>query len=517
MGSWRLERGTGRAEARELLEQCRPFLDLWRGNEPGAEVIQEGARTLLRVPEAGVLKVMAPKNARRAIGWLLVSSRFAAEFDNARTAALSGLPVPRPLFAAQRRVWGLPREAALLAEAIPGTVTLHEFIRGALPMPGRLRRRESGLTEALRALGALVARLHAAGGVHGDLHPHNVLVATAPPHRLWLVDWLNGFFLGGEHGRWPLGRYLTLRRAARHYKMAEADLREAVAAWRRGDGCDPAFRAVQHKELVKLADGLVRSGTPVRGLLECARAYLAHVGASASERRAAVRAVAAACLDRLAKRIGYNHNMADTGTRTVSVHREGAGRWCVARGHRLDEVRAAAPADAAATGRFEVLRGLPDTRAAWRLACGLAYAGLPARTFAACYLADHREDRPGDQSGRDVLVAERPEAPLEDAARCREGDEGRLAAFVRLFHAFGFRFRRCDGDTLRRQLPEAGGGDFRQGSGYLLHDVTAVEFAPGTPTDASVEVVAAWVGEAWGAAQADAVRRGASRKLLFSL
>ncbi len=59
------------------------------------------------------------------------------------------------------------------------------------PLP-RFLRRVSGAPahrrEVLRALGAEVARLHAAGFIHGDLTPYNIFVANGAPVRFSLID-----------------------------------------------------------------------------------------------------------------------------------------------------------------------------------------------------------------------------------------------------------------------------------------------------------------------------------------
>ncbi len=58
---------------------------------------------------------------------------------------------------------------------------LPRFLLGAAGAPKRRR-------EALRALGAEVARLHRAGFVHGDLTPYNIFVASGTPARFSLID-----------------------------------------------------------------------------------------------------------------------------------------------------------------------------------------------------------------------------------------------------------------------------------------------------------------------------------------
>jgi tRNA A-37 threonylcarbamoyl transferase component Bud32 len=86
----------------------------------------------------------------------------------------AGLPVPHPL-ALRRTEGGLELHLA----AVPGARSLREWLAGDELPPG-------GWSRLLARLGALLARLQAAGWRHGDLHPGNALVdeAGAP----WLVD-----------------------------------------------------------------------------------------------------------------------------------------------------------------------------------------------------------------------------------------------------------------------------------------------------------------------------------------
>jgi 3-deoxy-D-manno-octulosonic acid kinase len=82
-------------------------------------------------------------------------------------AALSrrGLPVPKPLGARYRRS-GLVYRCDLITERIAGARTLSDLLTAA-PLSMR----------TWRAVGAVVARLHAAGADHADLNAHNILIA----------------------------------------------------------------------------------------------------------------------------------------------------------------------------------------------------------------------------------------------------------------------------------------------------------------------------------------------------
>src|SRR5262245_53690199 len=106
-----------------------------------------------------------------------------ARFDRARAerelGALAALererfPVPRVLeLRATEAGW------ELCCTAVEGARTLGESLRSASPPPG-------GWERLLARLGELLARLQAAGWVHGDLHPGNVLVDSCGSP--WLVD-----------------------------------------------------------------------------------------------------------------------------------------------------------------------------------------------------------------------------------------------------------------------------------------------------------------------------------------
>jgi len=76
-----------------------------------------------------------------------------------------GLPVPKPLGARYHRS-GLVYRCDLITERIAGARTLSASLTAA-PVP----------TRTWRAVGAVVARLHAAGADHADLNAHNILVA----------------------------------------------------------------------------------------------------------------------------------------------------------------------------------------------------------------------------------------------------------------------------------------------------------------------------------------------------
>ncbi len=106
-------------------------------------------------------------------------TREGREWSHHLDAAHQGLPVVEALALGHRHRFGTPVEGFLVTEYWPHDATL-----GALD--------RASLAPTLRSLGAVVARMHAAGLLHGDLHPDNVLVRGARPAeagQLRIVDW----------------------------------------------------------------------------------------------------------------------------------------------------------------------------------------------------------------------------------------------------------------------------------------------------------------------------------------
>jgi tRNA A-37 threonylcarbamoyl transferase component Bud32 len=96
----------------------------------------------------------------------------------------AGLPVPEPL-----ALGALPDGDRLLAMTWIDGVPFEAALRAASPAARRA---------LLAALGAVVARVHAAGWVHGDLHPGNLLVRAGAPV---LLDWQRARRTGSRAAR----------------------------------------------------------------------------------------------------------------------------------------------------------------------------------------------------------------------------------------------------------------------------------------------------------------------------
>jgi tRNA A-37 threonylcarbamoyl transferase component Bud32 len=95
----------------------------------------------------------------------------AREWRALRTLRRAGLPVPEPV---------------ALGELANGDRVLAMRFQPGLPLSEALAARGAERRALLTALGEAVARLHAAGWIHGDLHAGNILVEA---DRLLLLDW----------------------------------------------------------------------------------------------------------------------------------------------------------------------------------------------------------------------------------------------------------------------------------------------------------------------------------------
>ncbi len=133
-----------------------------------------GRRRHLRLdlPPLGPLFLKHFRVRRGALAWTertkALLGRAAAQREWRSLVALDAVavPVPRPL---------------ALGRFAGGDFLLVTPWRDGRPLAAALRRPPAERREALRALGAAVARLHAAGFVHGDLHRENLLETAEGP------------------------------------------------------------------------------------------------------------------------------------------------------------------------------------------------------------------------------------------------------------------------------------------------------------------------------------------------
>ena len=140
---------------------------------------------------------VAALSADRYLATGAEASRAFREFRVLATLHRRGLPVPQPAAAGYWRR-GLLYRAALVTVRIAGVETL-------------AARLATGPLEAStwRALGATVARLHAAGACHADLNAHNLLVDDRG--RCFVIDFDRARLR--RPGRWRAANLARLRRS----------------------------------------------------------------------------------------------------------------------------------------------------------------------------------------------------------------------------------------------------------------------------------------------------------------
>lgn len=140
---------------------------LFKGPERSATVGSAGGvvvkRFNLRKPENLLKDLFRPSRALRA-------------FRKAYHLETLGLPTPRPLAAAERRVLRCLLASYLVTEEVPGARDLGGYLR-SVPRVERA---------VVRQLAELAARLHAEGFSHRDLKETNLLLDQAG--RLYLID-----------------------------------------------------------------------------------------------------------------------------------------------------------------------------------------------------------------------------------------------------------------------------------------------------------------------------------------
>jgi tRNA A-37 threonylcarbamoyl transferase component Bud32 len=171
---------------------------LGRGAPPLAEWLADGRAVVVkdaphcavyRVAFSGLdfhLKHYRPVGVRGRLRSGLRGSKARLEYQRARAVAARGVPTPEPLaFAEAPESEG----SYLLTRTLANAQPLAEFVLDDLPTLEP--RRHSLVRRRLAvALGEFLARLHAAGLTHADLHPGNILLALGPADepRLFLID-----------------------------------------------------------------------------------------------------------------------------------------------------------------------------------------------------------------------------------------------------------------------------------------------------------------------------------------
>jgi tRNA A-37 threonylcarbamoyl transferase component Bud32 len=175
-----------------------------------AQWMQDGSAVIVKnAPHRAVYRVRLPGldchvKHYRLFGWrsrvreMLRPTKARREYELGLALHARGVPTPQPL------AWGVespglgPSASWLITATLDGTHSLLSFLDNDLPARTSLIRQRLA-----RALGTLIARMHAAGVVHHDPHPGNLLlrIDAGDDPRLWLID-LHAISLGKSRS-WP--------------------------------------------------------------------------------------------------------------------------------------------------------------------------------------------------------------------------------------------------------------------------------------------------------------------------
>jgi tRNA A-37 threonylcarbamoyl transferase component Bud32 len=190
------------SDARDLIHEGGSLLVEQWARSGRLQVVKEGShRAVYRIDLAE--RTFFLKHDRAASFWRALRHLFRphAALREARKAIellRRHVPTIRPVAIGERSRGGVVHDSFLVTEAIPGALSLHEFVNqrlASLPM------RERSLARLARRFGELCAAAHQAGVYHNDLHGGNVLVQADAEDRdaelkLYLVD-LPGVQLSG--------------------------------------------------------------------------------------------------------------------------------------------------------------------------------------------------------------------------------------------------------------------------------------------------------------------------------
>lgn len=123
-----------------------------------------------------VLKRFNVKNRLNYVKDLFRSSRAFRAYQKAYHLELLGLPTPRPVAAAERRVLRVLTRSYLVTEEIPGATDLGTLLRSA----------QGSVRELVKQTAELIARLHEEGFSHSDLKETNIV--RDQTGKLFLLD-----------------------------------------------------------------------------------------------------------------------------------------------------------------------------------------------------------------------------------------------------------------------------------------------------------------------------------------
>jgi tRNA A-37 threonylcarbamoyl transferase component Bud32 len=168
---------------------------------PITDWLRDGTATTIKdAPHRAVYRVQLPGldchvKHYRLLGWrsqirsLLRPIKARREFELADELKCRGILTPEPLAWADVGTGIGPRASWLITATAADAVPLLGYLESTLPRLTRTTQIETRQRLA-RTTGVFLARLHAAGVLHNDLHPGNLLLdfdENGSP-RLWLID-----------------------------------------------------------------------------------------------------------------------------------------------------------------------------------------------------------------------------------------------------------------------------------------------------------------------------------------
>jgi tRNA A-37 threonylcarbamoyl transferase component Bud32 len=174
-----------------------------------AQIVKQGPhRTVYRVALPGLqfyVKHFRMMDLRAWLRQLVRPAKARMECDRALAVAAKFVPTITPLGLGERWTATGPGESFLVTRTLEDVEPLNAFLEMTLPAlpPARQATVRTGVAEEL---GALVARMHAGGILHHDLHAGNLLIGLEADDqvRLYLID-LHAVHLGRPLD-WPARR-----------------------------------------------------------------------------------------------------------------------------------------------------------------------------------------------------------------------------------------------------------------------------------------------------------------------
>lgn len=179
--------------------------------------------TALRLGSAQASPVFYKQYEYHSPSWAFIcrSSKARKEFENYQTLGRLGIRTAEPIACGEQRdALGRLQRAFILTRAVPGALTLAEFVR--CHCDSRAHEESRKLRDGLlRQLAEMVRSIHDAHFFHNDLVWRNILVTWAPSTQpvVWWIDCPRGQFV----------KWSPLRRRRRLKDIALLDL---IAAYR---------------------------------------------------------------------------------------------------------------------------------------------------------------------------------------------------------------------------------------------------------------------------------------------